>query len=65
MGTAADVHNVYAVKPRLIVFFGGSGKELWIRENDTCGLYKVGFMQVPQKMNDVSGKTIVHERYCT
>jgi hypothetical protein len=47
------------VKPRFTVFVAGPEKERWIRENDKCGaLYKIGFVQGPQKFTDGSWKTI-------
>jgi hypothetical protein len=47
------------VKLRFVVFVGGPKEEGWIQENDRCGcLYKIGFVQRPQKLNDGSGKTI-------
>jgi hypothetical protein len=46
------------VKPP-IVFIRGPEKEQWIQENNSCGgLYKIGFVQGPQKLNDGSGKMI-------
>jgi hypothetical protein len=49
------------VKPSLN-FVGGPEKELWIWENNKCaGLYKTGFVQGPQKLNNGSGK-LIHPR---
>jgi hypothetical protein len=43
------------VKPQFIVFVGCPEKEGLVWENDTCrGLYKIGFLQEPQKRNDTS-----------
>jgi hypothetical protein len=49
------------VKPQLIIFIRSPENEQGIWKNDRCwGLYKIGFVQGPQKLNNGSGRTIHH-----
>jgi hypothetical protein len=47
------------VNPQFNIFVGGSENKLWIQENYRYwALFKIGFVQGPQKLNGGSGKTI-------
>lgn len=47
------------MKPQFIVFVRGPEKGPWVQENSRCkGLYKIGFVQGPQKLNAGSRKTV-------
>jgi hypothetical protein len=53
---------LFAVKPGIIYFVGGPEKERWILENEICGvLYKIRFVQGPQKLKDGFGKRYIRE----
>jgi hypothetical protein len=50
---------MYTVKSRFVAFIIDPDKEQWIWESNRCGgMYKIGFAQGPQKLNDGSRKMI-------